>query len=50
MAPAIALLIALGFFPQVLLRDINPAVDQTMTWIAQTDPVPTVHAMEGLPR
>ena len=49
-APAIALLIALGFFPQVLLRDINPAVDQTMTWIAQTDPVPTVHAMEGLPR
>jgi NADH-quinone oxidoreductase subunit M len=41
-APAIVLLIALGFFPQTVLKDINPAVDRTMVAIGQTDPAPKV--------
>ncbi|MDQ1249656.1 MAG: NADH-quinone oxidoreductase subunit [Actinomycetota bacterium] len=43
-APAVALLIAIGFFPQMMLNDINPAVDRTMVAISQTDPAPTVDA------
>jgi len=43
-APAIVLLVAIGFFPQVLLKDINPAVDQTMISIGQTDPQPKLES------
>ncbi|MFI0431568.1 MAG: NADH-quinone oxidoreductase subunit M [Candidatus Nanopelagicales bacterium] len=41
-APVIALLIVLGFFPQLLLNDINPAVDRTMASTGQTDPQPAL--------
>ena len=43
-APAVVLLIAVGFFPQLMLNDINPAVDRTMVSIGQTDPEPKVDA------
>ncbi|QLQ11671.1 MAG: NADH-quinone oxidoreductase subunit M [Nocardioidaceae bacterium] len=41
-APLVALIIGLGFFPQVLLGVINPAVERTLEHAGQTDPVPTV--------
>ena len=40
--PLIALIIALGVYPQPLLKIINPAVRQTMTQVHATDPPPTV--------
>ena len=40
LAPLFALIIALGIFPQVALRAINPAVAQTMTTVGATDPKP----------
>ena len=39
---ALVLLVVLGFFPQLLLNDINPAVDRTMAVAGQTDPQPAV--------
>ena len=44
MAPVIAIIIALGFFPQVALNVINPAVDRTMSQVEQTNPPPLVPA------
>ncbi len=41
-APMIAVIIALGVVPQVALNIINPSVEQTMTVIGSTDPVPVV--------
>ncbi|HEX6888996.1 MAG TPA: NADH-quinone oxidoreductase subunit M [Candidatus Nanopelagicales bacterium] len=41
-APVIAIILALGFFPQVALDVINPSVDQTMTAVGSTDPVPAI--------
>jgi NADH-quinone oxidoreductase subunit M len=41
-APVIAVIIALGVVPQVALNIINPSVEQTMTVIGSTDPVPVV--------
>jgi NADH-quinone oxidoreductase subunit M len=46
-APLIALIIAIGFFPKPLLDVINPAVDRTMHQVGQTDPKPTVPVAEG---
>jgi NADH-quinone oxidoreductase subunit M len=40
-APVIALIIALGFYPKVALDVINPAVDRTMEQIDMVDPEPT---------
>jgi len=40
--PVIGLLIAIGFFPQVLLNDINPTVDRTLAAVEQVDPQPAV--------
>ena len=45
-APLIAIIIALGFFPQPLLDVINPAVDQTMQQVGVEDPAPEVPAAE----
>jgi NADH-quinone oxidoreductase subunit M len=45
-APLIAVIIALGFFPQPLLDDINPAVDRTMKQVGVEDPAPQVPAAE----
>ena len=39
-APVIAIIIALGFVPQMLLNVINPTVDKTMQVVAVADPEP----------
>ncbi|MCV7315684.1 NADH-quinone oxidoreductase subunit M [Mycolicibacillus parakoreensis] len=44
-APLIALLLFLGFYPKPVLDIINPAVGHTMTTIGQQDPAP--HNAEG---
>ena len=41
-APLIALLLFLGFYPKPVLDIINPAVGHTMTTIGQHDPAPRV--------
>jgi NADH-quinone oxidoreductase subunit M len=46
-APLIAAIIGLGFFPQPLLDVINPAVGQTLEQVGSTDPEPAVPAAEG---
>jgi NADH-quinone oxidoreductase subunit M len=46
-APLIAAIIGLGFFPQPLLDVINPAVGQTLERVGSTDPEPAVPAAEG---
>jgi NADH-quinone oxidoreductase subunit M len=46
-APLIAVIIALGFYPKPLLDVINPAVGRTMEQVGATDPEPAVPAAEG---
>ena len=41
-APLIAVIIALGFFPKPVLDVLNPAVERTMQQVGVTDPAPTV--------
>jgi NADH-quinone oxidoreductase subunit M len=41
-APLIALVVFLGFYPQPVLNVINPAVQATFSDIGKTDPKPTV--------
>jgi NADH-quinone oxidoreductase subunit M len=45
-APIIALIVALGFFPKPVLDVINPSVQQTLTRVQMQDPQPSV-AQEG---
>jgi NADH-quinone oxidoreductase subunit M len=45
-APVLAIIIALGFVPQVALNVINPAVDQVQTYVGVTDPESAV-VIEG---
>ena len=40
--PILAIIVALGFFPQVALRVINPAITQVQTYVGAADAVPTV--------
>jgi NADH-quinone oxidoreductase subunit M len=40
-APLLALMVFLGFYPRPLVDVITPSVDRTMTDIGQTDPEPT---------
>jgi NADH-quinone oxidoreductase subunit M len=40
-APVAAIIILLGFFPQVVLNVVNPAVDRVMDSISSIDPVAT---------
>ena len=47
-APLIAVIIALGFFPKPLLDVINPAVSRTLDQVGQTDPVPPVPVSAGI--
>ncbi|MFE3289112.1 NADH-quinone oxidoreductase subunit M [Rhodococcus sp. NPDC059234] len=42
LAPLIALLILLGFYPKPVLDVVNPAVTATLTTIGEHDPAPTV--------
>ena len=46
-APLLAVIIALGFAPQVLLDVINPAVGRTMQQVGVSDPEPGGPAAEG---
>jgi NADH-quinone oxidoreductase subunit M len=39
-APLLAVILALGFFPGPVLDVINPAVQRTMTQTGMTDPAP----------
>ncbi len=41
-APVVAIIIALGFVPQMLLNVINPTVDKTMQVVAIADPKPAI--------
>ncbi|NMO03810.1 NADH-quinone oxidoreductase subunit M [Gordonia sp. TBRC 11910] len=40
-APLIIALLALGFFPRIVLDFVNPAVSHTLSTVHQTDPTPT---------
>ncbi|MEW2358163.1 NADH-quinone oxidoreductase subunit M [Spirillospora sp. NPDC029432] len=40
--PIIAIIIALGFFPQPLLNVINPSVEKTLVRVDQRDPAPEI--------
>jgi NADH-quinone oxidoreductase subunit M len=42
LAPVVAIIIALGVFPQVALDIINPSVEQTMTVVGSADPAPAI--------
>jgi NADH-quinone oxidoreductase subunit M len=46
-APLLAVILALGFYPQPVLDVINPAVDRTMKQIGEQDPAPVVPVAEG---
>jgi NADH-quinone oxidoreductase subunit M len=43
-APLIALLVGLGIYPKIALDVINPAVDDTLSSIHQSDPAPELTA------
>jgi len=49
MAPVLAIIVVLGFYPKPVLDVITPAVDVTMTNIGERDPAPLVRAAEGAP-
>ena len=40
LAPAIILIVGLGFFPQPLLNVINPAIDEVISHVGKGDPSP----------
>ena len=46
-APLVAMIIGLGFYPQPLLDAINPAVEHTLDHVGRQNPAPTVAAEEG---
>ncbi len=41
-APVLAIIVALGFYPQPVLNMINPSVKQTMVRVDKKDPKPTI--------
>ncbi|GGM21404.1 MULTISPECIES: NADH-quinone oxidoreductase subunit M [Micromonospora] len=49
-APLIALIIVLGFYPKPVTDVINPAVQATMNDIGRTDPAPTVGGVQEASR
>jgi NADH-quinone oxidoreductase subunit M len=46
-APIVAVIVALGFYPKVALDVINPSVDRVMTQISVSDPEPAEAVAEG---
>ena len=44
-SPVLAIIIATGFVPQLLLNVINPTVEKTMQVVAVSDPTPTIEGM-----
>jgi NADH-quinone oxidoreductase subunit M len=51
-APIIAVILFLGFYPKPVLDVVNPAVRKTLTYVHQTDPAPKVPVgtAEGNPK
>ena len=47
MAPVLAIIVVLGFYPRLVLDVINPAVEVTMINIGERDPAPLVSSAEG---
>jgi NADH-quinone oxidoreductase subunit M len=45
-APLVAVLVALGFFPKPVLDVLNPAVSRTMQQTSSHDPAPTVQGVQ----
>ncbi|WP_141580389.1 NADH-quinone oxidoreductase subunit M [Actinomadura sp. WMMA1423] len=41
-APIIAIIVAMGFFPQPVLHVINPSVDHTLARVGEHDPAPDI--------
>ena len=48
LAPLVVLVVALGFFPQVVLSVVNPSVGRTLHQVSRVDPAPTVAVSSGL--
>lgn len=46
-APLIAIFVVLGFYPNLALQVINPAVDKTLSIVGVQDPAPSAGAAEG---
>ncbi len=46
-APLLAVIIALGFYPKPLLDVINPSIERTMEQVGSTDVQPVVPVAEG---
>jgi NADH-quinone oxidoreductase subunit M len=46
-APLLAVIIALGFYPKPLLDVINPSIERTMEQVGATDVPPVVPVAEG---
>jgi NADH-quinone oxidoreductase subunit M len=49
-APLVAVIVVLGFYPKPLLDVINPAISRTMQQVGVTDPTPSVagvHLVDG---
>ena len=44
-APVIAVIVALGFFPSPLLNIINPAAEATISALGFSDPTPSIETM-----
>jgi NADH-quinone oxidoreductase subunit M len=49
MAPLVAVILALGFFPKPVLDVLNPAVGRTMQQTSSQDPAPTVPGVQAQP-
>jgi len=47
-APLIAVIIAVGFYPKPLLDAINPAISRTMQQVGVTDPAPSVAGVQSV--
>jgi NADH-quinone oxidoreductase subunit M len=47
--PLLALIVALGFYPQPVLDLVNPSVDTTLSHVQKQDPAPVVPAAALLP-
>jgi NADH-quinone oxidoreductase subunit M len=45
-APLVAVIVALGFFPKPVLDVLNPAVGRTMQQTSSQDPAPTVPGVQ----
>jgi len=46
-APLVALIVGLGFYPKPVVDVIKPAVEKTMTQVGVTDPKPEISVTEG---